>query len=77
MNIKLYLFPYPLFLTSVLGAKKNRLIETVLLSTHSICFGSEIRKIIFQYAFLSGDMCYYSKLTPNARMSWTSSLYLW
>ena len=23
----------------VLGAQKNRLIETVLLSTHSICFG--------------------------------------
>ena len=26
-------------LTCVLGAQKNRLIETVLLSTHSICFG--------------------------------------
>ena len=25
--------------TSVLGAQKNRLIETVLLSTHKICFG--------------------------------------
>ena len=25
--------------TYVLGAQKNRLIETVLLSTHNICFG--------------------------------------
>ena len=25
-----------------MGAQKNRLIETVLLSTHNICFGREI-----------------------------------
>ena len=30
---------YPSVLTYVLGAQKNRLIETVLLSTHNICFG--------------------------------------
>ena len=29
----------PSVLTYVLGAQKNRLIETVLLSTHNICFG--------------------------------------
>ena len=34
-------------LTYVLGAQKNRLIETVLLSTHNICFGLEILKINF------------------------------
>ena len=28
-----------LFLAYVLGAKKNRLFETVLLSTYNICFG--------------------------------------
>ena len=28
----------------VLGAQKNRLIETVLLSTHNIRFGQEIKK---------------------------------
>ena len=28
------------------GAQKNRLIETVILSIHSICFGWEIRKNI-------------------------------
>ena len=29
----------PVSLTYVLGAQKNRLIETVLLSIHNICFG--------------------------------------
>ena len=33
-----------------MGAQKNRLIETVLLSTHNVCFGWEIRKMIFQIA---------------------------
>ena len=32
---------------------KNRL---VLLSTHNICFGREIRKIIFSYGLLSGGL---------------------
>ena len=34
-------------LTYVLCDKKNRLAETVLLSTHNICFGWEIRKLFF------------------------------
>ena len=34
----------------------NRLIEMVLLSTHNICFGGEIRKIIFSYAHFSGGL---------------------
>ena len=37
----------------VLGAQKNPLIETVLLSTHNICFGREIRKLSFCYALLT------------------------
>ena len=40
-------------LTYVLGAQKNRLIETVLLSTHNICFVWEIRKLNFRYALLT------------------------
>ena len=32
---------YPSVKTCVLGAQKNRLIETVLLSTHNICFGKK------------------------------------
>ena len=39
-----------------MGAQKDRLIETVLLSTHNICFGWEIEKIIFSYVLLSGDL---------------------
>ena len=33
------IFSYPSVLTYVLGVLKNRLNETVLLSTNSICFG--------------------------------------
>ena len=36
-----------------MGAQKNRLIETVLLSTHNICFGWEIRKLTFHYTLLT------------------------
>ena len=36
---KIAIFSYPSCLAYVLGAQKNRLIETVLLSTHNICFG--------------------------------------
>ena len=35
----------------------NLTVETVLLSTHNICFGWEIRKIIFSYTLLSGGLC--------------------
>ena len=59
---KMKLFSYPSILTCVVGAQKNRLIETVLLSTHNICFGSEIKKIVFQYALLSGEL---SKAVQN------------
>ena len=47
---------YATFETCVLGAQKNRLIETVLLSTHNIYFALEIRILIFEYALLSGGM---------------------
>ena len=50
------LFSYQAIQTQVLGAQKNRLIETVLLSTHNICFGWEIRKIIFSYLHISGSL---------------------
>ena len=38
-SVLLQIFSYPSLLTYVLGAQKNHLIETVLLSTHNICFG--------------------------------------
>ena len=39
LGLKLQIFSYPSVLTYVLGVQKNRLIETVLLSTHNIYFG--------------------------------------
>ena len=36
-----------------MGAQKSRLTETVLLSTHNICFGWEIRKLFFCYALIT------------------------
>ena len=48
--VKLRIFFDPSNLIFVVGAQKNRLIiETVLLSTHNICFGLEIRKMIFNW----------------------------
>ena len=43
----------------VSGAQKNRLIETVLLSTKNICFGQEKRKINFAYSPFSGGLHIY------------------
>ena len=40
-------FSHPSVLTFVLGAEKNRLIETVHFSTHNIYFCLEIRNLIF------------------------------
>ena len=36
-----------------MGDQKNHLSEMVLLSTHNICFGGEIRELIFKYGLLS------------------------
>ena len=38
-STKMFIFSYWSVIAFVLGAQKNRLIETVLLSTHNICFG--------------------------------------
>ena len=46
-------FSYPSVLTYVFGAQKNRLTETVLLSTQNIYFGWEIRNLNFRYALLT------------------------
>ena len=39
INVKMKLFSFLSILTFVVGAEKNRLIETVLLSTNNIFFG--------------------------------------
>ena len=38
-QVKVLIFHYPSVLAYVLGAQKNRLIDKVLLNTHSICLG--------------------------------------
>ena len=38
-SVKMLIFSYPSIFTYILGAQKNHLIDTVLLSTHNICFG--------------------------------------
>ena len=47
ISVKLYLFSNPPIQTCVLGAQKNRLIETYVLD-------EKIKKTVFQYALLSG-----------------------
>ena len=49
----MWIFSYPSIWAYVMGAQKNCLIEKVLLSTHNICFGWEIRKNIFLVRFLN------------------------
>ena len=44
------------FLTYQLRLLKNHHIETVLLNTHNICLGQEIRKNIFKYKLISGGL---------------------
>ena len=55
MCVKLSIFSctHVAVLAYVLGAKKNRLSETVLLSTNNIHLNREIRKLYFNYALLS------------------------
>ena len=65
------MFFYLSVLTYVLGAQKNRLIETVLLSTHNICFGWEIGNLVFWYALLTTVLViiFFSSEKPR-RMDW-------
>ena len=55
-----------------MGAQKNHLIETVLLSTHSICFGWGIRKLIFWYTRLTKVMI---ERKANIRNQWNNSIW--
>ena len=47
------MFSYRSVKTYVLGAQKNRLIETILLSTHNICFGWGIKNSFSRYTLLT------------------------
>ena len=51
-----------------MGVQKNRLIETVLLSTHNICFGWEMSKLLFCYALLAkGLISIFRKLQSDLK----------
>ena len=58
--VQLLIFSYPSFLTYVLGAQMNHLIETILFSAHNIImFWLRNKKNIFCYTLLSKDLKYY------------------
>ena len=65
-SVKMLIFSNQSVLTYVMGAQKNRLNETVLLSTHNICFGREIRKLNFRYALLTKVLKYKSIVTGSS-----------
>ena len=44
------------------GAQQNRLKETVLLSTNNICFGKEIRQLLFNFA-LYLEVCFHDDIS--------------
>ena len=56
LSVHLWVSPYPSFLSVLFGAQKNRLNDTVLWSSHSLCFGWEISKIYFDFALLSRSL---------------------
>ena len=58
-----------------MGAQKNRLIEMVLLSTHNICFGLEIRKKIvikrsYAIVYTSSEMTMLKNNWPDLKIIW-------
>ena len=70
-NPNFQLFPYNAIKMYIVSAQKNRLNETVLLSTHNIYFAWEIRKLFRKYNLLSGALHSYALITtdkacPNA-----------
>ena len=64
MGVKLLLFSYLSIQKCVLGAQKNHLIETVLLSTHNM-FWMRNEEIVFQYTLLSGGLCIGEQRRPR------------
>ena len=45
-----------------MSAQKNHLIEAVVLTTYNICFGLEMRKLIFDYTLLTRDLAQWLNL---------------
>ena len=49
-----------------MDAQKNRLIKMVLLSTFNICFGGEIRKLIFTHILSGHDDIFFTAGSSSA-----------
>ena len=74
LNVKLWIFSNSSSQTCVVGAQM-RLSETVLLSIHNICFGWEIRKLIFNHVLLSrGVLTITECVTGSMISSWPASI---
>ena len=74
---KYWYFSYFSIKTYVVGTHQKRLAKALLMSTHSICFRGEIRKILCWYTFLSGAIWYWLQsccLLVLCRLSW---LFMW
>ena len=67
LSVILPLFSYSSIQTYVLGAQKNRLIETFL-STHNICFGREIREIILNYTLIFRGLITYNTIQASGEL---------
>ena len=65
VNRNFQLFPYCDIKMYIVSAQKNRLNETVLLSTHNIYFAWEIRKLLRKYYLLSGALHSYTWITTD------------
>ena len=53
------------WLNYVFGAQKNRLNETVLLSTHNICFVWEISKLVLNNTFIERPSMFNEQVDKN------------
>ena len=62
----------PISFNICFGCSKNHLIEMVLLSTHNICFGWEIRKLNFRYTLITKVLkeCMIIKYKKNLMHYW-------
>ena len=67
LSVKLSFVSYQQFIQNVLCGRKNRLAETILLSTHNICFGWEKRINCFNYALLSRSLLSMTQLRITKR----------
>ena len=69
LHLKLRIFSYRTVIIYILVAQKNCLIETVLLSTHNIYFGGEIRNIFLFIALSYLEACSHLSIDVMTRVN--------